>query len=52
MTLQCNCKHQFQDERYGQYMRVHNAMKADPKSGEGKFRCTVCKSEKTAKVAV
>ena len=36
--IRCTCKHDFQDERYGQNMRVHNAM-LKPKPG---WRCTVC----------
>jgi hypothetical protein len=36
--MRCTCQHAFQDERYGQNMRVHNAMRK-PKSG---WRYTVC----------
>lgn len=37
-VMQCTCRHPFQDERYGQNMRVHNAMRK-PRPG---WRCTVC----------
>jgi|GEM_PF-2367849 acetone carboxylase gamma subunit len=37
-VMRCTCQHAFQDERYGQNMRVHNAMRK-PKPG---WRCTVC----------
>jgi hypothetical protein len=32
----CDCKHKFQDERYGKGMRVHNV------TSDGGARCTVC----------
>jgi hypothetical protein len=35
--LSCNCKHEYQDKKYGQGKRVHNEMK--DKKG---YRCTVC----------
>ena len=35
----CNCKHEFQDTRYGKFMRVMNKMK------NGLYRCTVCLKE-------
>lgn len=41
-VMRCTCQHAFQDERYGQNMRVHNAMRK-PKPG---WRCTVCLKEK------
>lgn len=34
--LRCNCKHPFQDSRYGDGMRVFN-----PRTNK-KFACTVC----------
>ncbi len=36
----CSCEHEFQDERYGKGLRVHNLKK------EGKPVCTVCRKEK------
>jgi hypothetical protein len=39
----CNCKHEYQDEKYGKGMRVFT-----PKMPSGKlagWRCTVCKRE-------
>jgi hypothetical protein len=48
MILECNCKHEWQDKRYGENMRVHNFAKKA--SGErGGWRCTVCSSVKTNK---
>lgn len=37
---ECTCKSEFQDQRYGKGMRVHN----EGKGGVGfdDFRCTVC----------
>lgn len=41
MIIKCNCVHEFQDERYGLGMRVHNA------TAKGStYRCTVCASER------
>lgn len=37
----CNCKHAWQDRRYGKGMRVHNRM---PQKSLN--RCTVCGNEK------
>ena len=34
--INCTCKHQYQDEKYGPGRRVGNLMK------DGKGRCTVC----------
>ena len=39
MILRCNCRHEFQDERYGPYMRLHT-------EGLKVYRCTVCLNEK------
>lgn len=40
----CSCKHEFQDKKYGQGMRVMNRCKqVDDKST--KFRCTICSRE-------
>ena len=41
-VLRCACQHAFQDERYGQNMRVHNARRK-PRPG---WRCTICLKEK------
>ena len=38
--IKCICKNEFQDEKYGKGMRVHNEKK------DGTFRCTVCGDEK------
>jgi len=44
MVLPCGCQHEFQDERYGVGMRVHNLV---PKQqGPDFWRCTVCCNEK------
>jgi len=42
----CNCKHEYQDEKYGKGKRVFNRMLR--KKGEGAYfwRCTVCSKEK------
>lgn len=41
--LPCNCTHAYQDAKYGQGLRVHNAyLKPSP----GGFRCTVCDRNK------
>ena len=36
----CNCKHEYQDSKYGKQKRVHN------KTSNDKFRCTVCGEER------
>jgi hypothetical protein len=41
--IKCDCVNAYQDERYGQGMRVHNLMKGEPKRG----RCTICEKEHT-----
>lgn len=48
----CDCKHPFQDEKYGQGVRVHNLMnggKADAATGLARGRCTVCGKERVVK---
>lgn len=45
-TLPCSCVHAFQDWKYGHGQRVHNQTKPT-KVAESKYRCTVCKHEKT-----
>ena len=39
-VMVCTCKHEYQDKLYGRGMRVHNPMAV------GRFRCTVCGTEK------
>lgn len=36
----CDCKHEFQDKKYGNGMRVMNPTGKGDKSGD--YRCTVC----------
>lgn len=40
-AIRCNCKHEFQDQKYGKDMRVHNKT-GQAKSDGVKWRCTVC----------
>lgn len=40
--VRCNCKHEQQDEMYGQGNRLANAQPSDPKSTDVTVRCTVC----------
>ncbi len=49
VKLLCSCKHEFQDERYGKYMRLHNTV-VKPSGTEA--RCTVCGGRKTIKKKV
>lgn len=44
MIKKCNCHNSFQDEKYGQGMRVHNRCKHTA-SGTP-YRCTVCLDKK------
>jgi hypothetical protein len=45
--IKCNCKHEFQDKKYGNGMRVHNyALKLRSNGGKPGYRCTICKNEK------
>ena len=42
--IKCSCEHQFQDSKYGNSMRVHNAkQKADL------YICTVCGTQRYQK---
>lgn len=41
-SLPCTCAHEFQDKTYGTGKRVHNL------TSKTKWRCTVCKNERTA----
>ncbi len=45
MILKCNCEHAAQDRFHGDGRRVHNPIK-DP-SGGTRWRCTVCKTERS-----
>ncbi len=38
----CTCEHEYQDSRYGPYMRVHTSCVKPPIL----WRCTVCSKEK------
>ncbi len=38
----CNCKNDFQDERYGKGNRLHNERGG---KNRGSYRCTVCGNE-------
>ncbi len=39
MIKKCSCKNDYQDEKYGEGMRVQNPLKDPGKYG---YRCTVC----------
>lgn len=39
----CSCSHEYQDQKYGKGMRVHNPTASNPP----RHRCTVCGSEKS-----
>lgn len=45
MILTCNnnCKHEFQDKKYGKGNRVHNPTR---KNSGSVYRCTVCGAER------
>jgi hypothetical protein len=47
MIKKCTCQHEYQDKEHGKGMRVHNQLKPVNKMDTLKFRCTVCKSERT-----
>jgi len=46
MLIKCTCDHDYQDLQYGYRMRVHNPIVT--KSGDKKYRCTVCEKERSA----
>lgn len=46
MIQKCNCRHEFQDSRYGTGNRVHNESRG--KNKELVYRCTVCGDEKSS----
>lgn len=37
----CTCQNEYQDNKYGKGMRVHNPVKQKT-SGPKQYRCTVC----------
>jgi len=41
----CTCEHEYQDKKYGKWMRVHNEGVAS--KGQIKWTCTVCGKVKT-----
>lgn len=41
----CDCRHSYQDEKYGKGMRVHNNKRKE-QGKEQKSSCTVCGKEK------
>jgi len=43
--IKCNCEHEYQDEKYGKYYRLHNETGGRDRSKKG-WRCTVCGDEK------
>ncbi len=46
MILHCSCIHEAQDRLHGSGKRVCNALKSTC-PGDERYRCTVCKTEKT-----
>lgn len=40
---QCTCTHEYQDQKYGDGIRVHNPL-AKKKEQPQQWRCTVCKA--------
>lgn len=44
MIKVCNCKHEFQDKKYGKGKRVFNS--GAGKGSDSKYKCTVCGKEK------
>ena len=45
MIRKCTCKSEFQDERYGEKMRVWNLSPSPTSGGKVKCRCTICGAE-------
>ena len=44
--FKCSCKHDYQDQKYGPGMRLHNGK--NPNGGPDRgWRCTVCSKEIT-----
>lgn len=48
-VLPCNCRHEYQDEKYGAGNRVHNYSPGSSKKGSPQptWVCTVCGDRKT-----
>ena len=44
MIKKCECKHSYQDKKYGEQMRIHNRAKGP--NNTILWRCTVCGKEK------
>ena len=44
--MQCNCKHEYQDQQYGLNKRVHNPCPGKS-ANEIVYRCTVCSKQIT-----
>lgn len=40
----CTCRHEYQERRYGRWLRVHNLTQKGPGSSQV-WRCTVCRKE-------
>lgn len=43
-VLKCNCKHNYQDKRYGKGKRVMNYSSKSSSTSMRTYRCTVCES--------
>lgn len=41
--MRCSCEHDYQDEKYGRKIRLHNKLS---KKAMKNWRCTVCGKEK------
>lgn len=41
VILKCSCRHEYQDETYGEGMRLHNWAPGSKKT-DVRWRCTVC----------
>ncbi len=40
MVLSCTCKHEYQDQKYGQGKRIHNEIPGQ--NGPPSWQCTIC----------
>jgi hypothetical protein len=45
MIKKCTCKHEYQDEKYGKGLRVHNECVSIRTNGKA-WSCTVCGTKK------
>lgn len=45
--IQCGCKHEFQDKKYGKGVRIANTTAKKPTPGTVIVRCSVCASLQT-----